>query len=93
MNPSNHSSWNRQRRDTRSRPACYTPAMPPLGLIALLERIYHNWRNRRRLQSLLNEHAHLLRDIGYTRGQVECLIRQPLTAPPKDARRRCGMAR
>ncbi|MCA0434598.1 MAG: DUF1127 domain-containing protein [Proteobacteria bacterium] len=49
------------------------------GRLTMLVRVIKNWRERRSLRALYNMDDYLLRDIGLTRGEIDSMIRQPLT--------------
>jgi uncharacterized protein YjiS (DUF1127 family) len=61
----------------------YMPAMPPLWLLARLDRWLERRRSRRSLRQLLERDDHILRDLGYSRAelheQLQGLERSPAT--------------
>ncbi len=49
------------------------------GRLTVLVRMVKNWRERRSMRALHTLDDYLLRDIGLTRGELERMMRTPLT--------------
>ncbi|GAB3684855.1 hypothetical protein [Salinisphaera aquimarina] len=76
--------------DTPNFHKLYMPAMPPLGLIRVLRRLFRELAQRRRLRQLLTCDDAQLDDLGYCRHELRRVLRLPLNTDALAAINRVG---